>query len=401
MTLADAPVAPTAEATVPNTAEEVLERARQAVPQLREHAAEIEEQRHLPPHVVELLRGIGVFRAAMPTAWGGPELNSMQQTQLIETIATGDPSAAWCSMIGMDSGIYSGYLEESVAREMYPRLDMANSGWIHPQGRAERVPGGYRVSGNWRFGSGLTHCDWLAAGCYVYHDGEHEPDPVTGADRHWRVMIARPEQYEIHDTWFTTGLAGSGSRDYSVTDLFVPEEQTFSFSTPRRTGPLHDAPDAILRKMAGVPLGMARAALDHVRDLAAVRTDRETGIPWASDPRVQTVLAQAEMELAAARAGVYTSLEAQWTALERGDEMTTDGRVATALARYHAFRTGRRIVHTLYDLVGGASVYRKKSPLDRWLRDANTMNQHAVAQDSILRLTGEVLLGGASNSPFF
>ncbi|MFE0106553.1 acyl-CoA dehydrogenase family protein [Streptomyces sp. NPDC059009] len=396
MTIIDTP-APT---SVPSSAADILAHARQAVPVLREQSAAIEENRHLPAATVALLRESGVFRAAMPAAWGGPELTSMEQTELVETLATGDVSAAWCAMIGMDSGIYSGYLEEGVARELYPRLDMANAGWIHPQGRAERVPGGYRVSGQWRFGSGSTHCDVLAAGCVVHRDGEPEPDPVTGEARQWRVMLARPDQYEIHDTWFTTGLAGSGSRDYSVTDLFVPEEHSFSFAAPHRKGPLHDSQDAILRKMAGVPLGMARAALDHVRGLAATRVDRETGTPWVADARVQSALAQAEMELAAARAGVYSSLEAQWAALELGGEGAREHRATTALARYHAFRTGRRIVHSLFDLVGGASVYRKKSPLDRWLRDANTMCQHAVAQDSVLRTAGELLLGGDPRSPF-
>ncbi|MER6640099.1 acyl-CoA dehydrogenase family protein [Streptomyces microflavus] len=385
----------------PRTAEEILRRAREIAPVLREHAARIEENRCLPPEVVSLLREAGVFRAAMPASWGGPELTSIQQTELVETLATGDVSAAWCSMIGMDSGIYSGFLAEDVAREIYPDLDMANSGWIYPQGRADRVPGGYRVSGQWRFGSGSTHCDVLVAGCTVYKDGETEPDPVTGETRQWRVMVARPEQYTITDTWFTTGLAGSGSRDYEVTDLFVPEEHSFAFHTPHRSGPLHAAPDAILRKMSGVPLGMARAAIDHVREMAAQRVDRETGTPWASDPRIQSAIARADMELTAVRNNVYATLGVQWEALVAGVEPTPYERVQTALARYHAFRTGRQIVHSLYDLVGGASVYTKKSPMDRWLRDANTMCQHAVAQDSILQLTGNVLLGGASQSPFF
>ncbi|MEV5727883.1 MULTISPECIES: acyl-CoA dehydrogenase family protein [Streptomyces] len=388
-------------AQVPSTAEDILRHAREAVPVLRERAADIEAARRLPGDVVDLLRRGGVFRAAVPKDRGGPELTSMQQTELIETLATGDVSTAWCAMIGMDSGIYAGYLEEPAVREFYDRLDTPNSGWIHPQGRAERVPGGYRVTGHWRFGSGSTHCEVLVAGCQVFKDGRPEPDPVTGDPVHWRVMVARPDQYEIVDTWHTTGLAGSGSCDYRVTDLFVPEEHSFSFRVPRRTGPLHATPDAILRKMSGVPLGMARAAIDHVRELARTRVDRESGTPWAESARVRSTLARAEMELAAARASVYTSLEEQWAALERGDETTARQRTATALARYHAFRTGRTIVSTLFDLVGGSSIYRGSSPLDRWLRDANTMCQHAVAQDSILELTGQVLLGGESRSPFF
>lgn len=391
---------PIADQEIPSTAESILGRAKEIVPILRSHSAQIDAQRRLPDTVVDLLRGCGVFRAAMPASWGGPELTSVQQTELVETLATGNVSAAWCSMIGMDSGIYSGFLRDDVARELYPRLDMANSGWIHPQGRAERVPGGFKVSGTWRFGSGVTHCDVLVAGCLVFRNGAPEPDPVSGAAQHWRVVVSKPSAFHISDTWHTTGLAGSGSLDYSTSALFIPEEHSFSFSQPFRSGPLHSAPDAILRKMSGVPLGMARACLDYVRDLVPKRIDRESKVRWVDDVRVQSALARAEMELAAARSGVYCSLDRQWQQLARGHSQSSDDRVSTALARYHAFRTCRNIVQVMYDLVGGASVYRT-SPLDSWLRDAATMCQHAVAQDSILQLTGNVLVGGKSSSPFF
>jgi alkylation response protein AidB-like acyl-CoA dehydrogenase len=381
------------------TAEGILAAARAAAPLLRERAAAIEANRHLPPDVVELLRSTGVFRMNMPKAWGGPELPSPRQVEVIEALAVGDPSAAWCAMIGSDSGIYSGFLAEEVARELFPRLDMVTAGWIHPEGVAERVAGGYRVSGRWRFGSGCTHSDWLVAGCRVYRDGEPEPDP-GGGPVHWRIMLARPEDYEITDTWHTTGLAGSGSRDYAVTDLFVPEERSFSLAEPHRPGPLHALPDTILRKMSGVPLGVSRAALDYVRKLAETRVDRSTGLPWAGEYRVRAGIAAAEAELAAARAGVYTSLEQQWQRLTAGTGSSLDDRAAVALARHTAFRTARSILNRLYDLVGGSSIYRDAGPLDRWLRDVTTMNQHAVAQDGILQAAGELLLTGKTESLF-
>ncbi|WP_223830512.1 acyl-CoA dehydrogenase family protein [Nocardiopsis quinghaiensis] len=83
------------------------------------------------------------------------------------------------------------------------------------------------------------------------------------------------------------------------------------------------------------------------------------------------------------------------------EEFTSAGYLPYRLDVDHAFRTARSIVHRLFDLAGGASVYRNRSPMDRWLRDANTMCQHAVAQDSVLQLTGNVLLGGDSTPPFF
>ncbi|CDG88904.1 acyl-CoA dehydrogenase family protein [Xenorhabdus bovienii] len=385
---------------IPNNAEDIINKAKSIVPILKENSEKIENNRRLTQNIIDLLRNTGVFRAAMPKEWGGPELTSIQQTQLIEILATGDVSAAWCSMIGMDSGIYSGFLPPDIARSLYPHLDMANSGWIHPQGRAERVDGGYVVSGNWRFGSGITHCDVLICGVLVYCNGALEKDPITGEEQHWRIMVAKPEQFNIIDTWHTTGLAGSGSLDYSVEKLFVPEKHSFSFSQPYRLGPLYNSPDTILRKMAGIPLGMARSCLDYVRDQVQNRVDRETNTPWITDFRIQAAIARAEMELAAARASVYTSLEKQWQNILEGDEPASDYRVVTALARYNAFQTARNIVQSMYNLLGGSSVYRK-SPLDRWLRDAQTMCQHAVAQDAILQLAGNVLVGGKSTNIFF
>jgi indole-3-acetate monooxygenase len=390
---------PAAWDTPPADFAQIMDRARAAVPLLRAAAPEIEEQRSLPLPVVDLLRKVGVWRAAMPREWGGPELTSVEQVELLEVLAQGDASAAWCAMIGMDSGIYAGYLSPGAVKDIYPDLDLATSGALFPTGRADRVKDGYRISGRWRFASGITHCDVLMASCMVHRDGAPEQDPVTGEPHQWRVFAGRPDQFTVHDTWFTTGLAGSGSRDYSVEDLFVPEEHVFTMSQPRRPGPLLRTPDAIQRKMPGVPLGVARAALDHAIGIAEGRTDRETRTPWANDFRVHEIIGRAEMELHAARASVYTSVRDQWAALESGQEDLTQERVATALARYHAFQTARGIVQALYDLMGGTAVYKAASPYDRWLRDVNTMCQHAVAQSAVLQMGGVVRLGGDAPNP--
>ncbi|MCP3822718.1 acyl-CoA dehydrogenase family protein [Streptomyces sp. A3M-1-3] len=383
--------------SAPDTADEILARAGALVPVLREHSDDIEEARRLPVHIVELLRDAGVFRMGVPKSWGGPGLDSVEQTKVIETLATGDTSAAWCAMIGMDTPLYAGFLDESVARKTFSDPDLITAGLILPVGRAERVSGGYRVTGRWQFGSGITHTDWVVAGCFVYDNGEPEPSP-GGEPTHWRIMLAPRTDFEIIDTWFSTGLAGSGSRDYRAEDLFVPEEHSFSFASPRRSGPLA-TPEAILRNMPGVPLGVARAALDHVRELAGNRVERATRKPWAETYRVQVAIAEAEMELGAARHAVYGSLRRQWELLSSETELDKDERVATVLARVNAFRVARSIVSRLYDLVATTAVYRP-SPLDRWLRDLTTMRQHVIAQDQVLQSAGALLLGGTPQNPY-
>ncbi|MFC9294996.1 acyl-CoA dehydrogenase family protein [Streptomyces sp. NPDC057011] len=383
----------------PDDAAGVLARARTAIPLLRAAAPTIEAERGLPPETVELLRKVGVWRAAMPGEWGGPDLDSAQQVELLELLAQGDPSAAWCAMIGMDSGVYAGYLDPDVAKEVYHGIDLVTAGALFPTGTAQPVEGGYRISGRWRFASGIGHAEVLMASCIVRDHGADVPDPVTGEPVQWRVFAASPEQFTVHDTWYTTGLRGSGSHDYSVEDLFVPADRAFTMSRPRTDRVLLRTPDAVQRKMPGVPLGLARAAIDYVVGIAEGRADRETRTPWASDFRVHEVIGRCEMELHAARSSVYASLADQWRALEAGDLDPRAERVTSALARYHAFQTARRIVQALYDLLGGTAVYTSASPLDRWLRDANTMCQHAVAQDAVLQMAGVVRLGGEPPNP--
>lgn len=381
----------------PTTAAEIKARAAALVPELRERSAEIEQARSLPPDIVARLKATGVFRMGVPVSAGGPGLDSIEQTEVIEILATGDTSVAWCAMIGMDTPLYAQFFDESVASRLFTDPDMVTAGLILPVGRAERVPGGFRVTGRWGFGSGITHADWVVAGCFVFNDGEPEQSP-TGQPMHWRVMIAPQAAFEVLDTWHTTGLAGSGSRDYQATDLFVPEEHSFSFTAPHRGGPLA-TPEAILRNMPGVPLGVARAALEYVRELAVTRVDRAAQTPWPETYRVQMAIAEAEMELGGARHAVYGSLRRQWEVLAAGDELSPDDRIAVVLSRVNAFRVARSVVTRLYDLVATTAIYRP-SPLDRWLRDLTTMGQHVIAQDQVIQSAGAFLLGGTPQNPY-
>lgn len=386
--------------TAPNTVEEIRSRAKAAVPVLRARSEEIERTRRLPDDVVELLRSTGVFRMGVARERGGPELTSVEQTEIIEILSTGDTAAGWCAMIGMDTPLYSAFLTPAAVERMFPSPDMITAGLIFPAGRAERVPGGYRLTGRWQFGSGITHADWVSAGSFVTSEGELELGPTGNPV--WRLMLVPRSEVRLIDTWHTTGLRGSGSQDYEITGVFVPEDQSFDFGTPlSRSGPLATA-DAFVRNMPGVPLGVARAALDYVREHALGRVNRMTGERWVDNYRVQITLAEAEMEFVVARHGVYGSLAAQWELLSAGktlDDLSADERVSTLLPRVNSFRAARRIVGKLYDLLATTSIY-EPSPMDRWLRDTNTMCQHIVAQDQVVQSAGAYLLGGTPQFPF-
>jgi alkylation response protein AidB-like acyl-CoA dehydrogenase len=379
----------------PRTATEIIARAKALAPVLRARSAEIEEAGQLPPDVVEMLRATGVHRMCFRREWGGPELTSMEQTQVAEALAYGDASAAWCGIIGANTGLLANFLEPDVVREVYPRLDVVTAGVLAPAGRADKVPGGFRLSGQWSFGSTIHHADWVMSGAFVFENGEPYASPDGSNPHESRQFLVPQHEVEILDNWDTTGLRGSGSSDYRITDVFVPDGHTLTFDNPRCEPHPLAQPESFMRSLCGVPLGVARAALDYARECVTQRVDRMTGTDWADIWRVQVTLAECEADFNATRHGVYSAMARQWEVLSAGgtlDDLTMNERAASPIAWLHAFRTSRSIVNRLFDLLQTWSIHRS-SPMDRWMRDTATMCQNLSAQDAILESAGAYLLG--------
>jgi alkylation response protein AidB-like acyl-CoA dehydrogenase len=325
-------------------------------------------------------------------------MSPREQSELVEILSTADPSVGWCVMIGSDSGFYGAFLEEPAARRLYPDLDAVTAGMLQPAGRAVREDGGYRVSGRWAFGSGCTHADVIVGGCVIF-EGDAPVITERGLPE-WRVMMAPAGAWQILDTWHTTGLAGSGSNDYTASDLFVPAEHSFSLFEPaRRPEPLYAFNGMFFANMHGVALGLARRAIDCVRTLAFEKRVLPDLVLYKDLPRVRTALAQAEMLLGAARAYTYETLDAVWERLCGRGELDLELRLALGLSRVNAFRTAREVAQLMVDTAGTSAIYNR-SPLDRLLRDAITVTQHVVVQERMLEMLGGMRVGEDSKVPF-
>ncbi|HVG60752.1 MAG TPA: acyl-CoA dehydrogenase family protein [Hyalangium sp.] len=370
---------------------DTLEAVRALAPRIREVSAAIERERRLPAWVVQALKDVGVIRMTMPRAWGGPELEPLRQLEVVEELSRADSAVGWCAMIGSDGGYYSAFLEDLAGRQLYRDLDAVTAGLLSPAGRADVVPGGYRVSGRWSFGSGCQHSELLVGGVIVFDEDSARLDD-TGAPE-WRIAYLPRERCEILDTWHTLGLRGTGSHDYVATDLFVPAEHTFSFQQPpRREGPLYALPGMFMCNMPGVPLGIARAALEYVTALAAEKLMEPGMHPMRAEPRVQAAMAQASAIVGSARAYMVDTLGELWRTLCAGDPPSQRQRATYRLAVLHAFRASRDAVQIMYDTVGGSAFYTR-SPLERHLRDVQTASQHITAQLKTYEPVGRMLLG--------
>ncbi len=383
----------------PNDANAILQAVTALVPLIVASREDIEKERRLPLTVVEALKQAGAFRMTMPREWGGAEIDPLSQLRIVEMLSAADASVGWCVMIGCDSGYLSGFLDQRVAREMYPDLDIVTACSLLPRGRAVKVEGGYRVSGHWPFGSGCQHSDWIIGGCLVY-DGEQPRLRVSGVPE-TRQCYMPANQVSILDTWYTTGLRGSGSCDFAVEDFFVPDERTFSYQdlTFHRAGSLYRFPLNILFKFAGVPLGVARTALETLIE-AGPKPSRITALAGqGSTPRtlrdeefVQDAVGRASAMIGAARAYAFAVIGELWETLEAGREIAPRQWAEIQTVHTQVFGMCTEAVELLFKARGGSAVYTGNL-LDHCLRDMLTMNQHVLNSLRTYGMGGRVLLG--------
>ncbi|HVA69299.1 MAG TPA: acyl-CoA dehydrogenase family protein [Candidatus Binataceae bacterium] len=362
---------------------------------------EMERERRLPMHLVDALKAAGVFRMTMPRAWGGTELDPISQLRIIEELSAADGSVGWCVMVGCDSGYFSAFLDQEVARRMYPDIDMVTgSSTGKPAGRARRVPGGYQVSGRFRFSSGCQHSSWIVAGCVV-HDGDTPLVNDNGIPRTLCVFVPI-DQCEILDTWHTTGLRGSGSHDFTIAETFVPEERTFSFQTvtSHRPGTLYAWTRLYHLKAGTVPIGIARAAIEATVEIAR-RSNARAVIKGgrlvpdhalAEESYIQTAIARAEAMTGSARSYLFDVAAEIWDTLLAGGTITHPIRARLLLALTNAYTQCREAVDLLYHVAGGVAVY-SSAPLDRMLRDIHTIGQHVIVSPMSYEVAGRVMLG--------
>lgn len=361
---------------------------------LRDRNDEIERARRLPEPFVRAFDEAGLFRLCVPRSLGGPELPLTELVRVLETLAAGDASAAWCAMIASTTSALAAWLEPAAARELFTAPHAVSGGVFTPSGRARRVAGGFQTDGRWSFGSGCQHCTTLLGGCIVM--GESGPPLVSDGKRpDIRLLFFPASQVEILDTWHVAGLQGTGSHDIAVRDLFVPDAHAISLisGTPREAGVLYRFPvfGLLAVGVASVSLGIAGRAIDELKSLAKRKTPALAQRRLAERGTAQTAVAEAEGALGGARSFLLATIEEVWAGVAAGSPVGLAERARVRIAAANAVRGAARAVDLMYELGGGSSIYQS-SPLQRCLRDVHVITQHASVSVGSLELAGRALL---------
>jgi alkylation response protein AidB-like acyl-CoA dehydrogenase len=376
---------------------------RSLAPQIRAARDDIERSRRLPAPLVTALAEAGLFRLYVPKTLGGLEVDPVTFLRVVEEVARIDGAVGWNLAIGAVHGALGAYLREDVARAIYcenPHMVVAGS--VNPSGTAHAVTGGYRVSGRWPFGSGIQHSTWVYGNCRVF-DGD-TPRLGAGDAPEMRFMLFPVDQCEIHDTWHVSGLRGTGSHDFTVADVFVPEEQSFLAFTarPYQPGPLYTCPFVtyFAASIPAPPLGMARGAIDALVELASAKTPTGSQHLLRERPSVQTDIARAEALLRSARAFLIEALQDIWEVLASGGEVTMQQRAMGRIAGTHAAISAAQAVDLMYNAAGGTALYQS-GLLERFFRDVHAATQHISVTPTYYELSGRVLLGMSPGTPRF
>lgn len=351
----------------PVDADAILANVRDILPIVDAEAATTSAQGFMTTRMGEALRQAGVYRVGFASWRGGPQLTLTQQTRMVEMIAARDASIAWNAAILAATGFYAGRLGDAAFAELYPHLDVPTSGSFHPRGRADIEGDTLRVSGTWKFGSGIRASDHILGGVEVF-DGGVQVVKDDGSPLVLGVWLPR-ERVELLDDWHVIGLKGSGSSGYRAADVVIPRAHSFDryFTPDPAAEPLNKIVDLPFYSTASIAVGIAQ----HAVDLAAASLSTK----GAPDARRLGLLGEAESYVRAARAVVYAGVE------RIDDVIFTEGALPSesVMARGDApvaADIARRVVDICAELIGSQVIY-ESVPFERLIRDLTGVAAHA------------------------
>jgi two-component flavin-dependent monooxygenase len=342
------------------------------------YAAEAETARRLSLQVVEGVRDAGFARHFVPVAHGGEAGGFSELTSAVGLVGEGCTSAAWAASLAAYGGRNAAFLPEEAQAEIWadgPDVLLASA--LVPSGKAEPVGGGWRLSGEWKYISGVHFADWALACAPVPAEGSVDPEVRPEVS-----FFAVPKaDFAIVDSWFTVGMRGTGSDTLLLSDVFVPEHRTRTRSAVHAGwAPASDTHCHILPMHAvnGLPfaaplVGAARGALRAWIARTGSRVDRR-GQAVGEKPSTQVALARSAAEVDAAELLILRT-----AAVADGTQCPPKGEAAVRGARDLALAV--ELLVSAVDRVfraGGTSGQSSSDPVQRFWRDVNSAASHVA-----------------------
>ena len=382
----------------------LLDAVHEIEPVIRAHAEDAERDRRLSDAVADAMRACGLYRLWRPRAFGGLEVDPMTAFEVIEEVSRIDSAAGW--NLQLSSGIDSigAWFPDDGAQEIYSQPEASFAGSFFPPRRAVAIDGGYRVTGQTPFVSGAHQAHWFL-GLAQVHDGDAQRLDADGSPVTLLTMFAASEAV-IVDTWRTLGMRGTGSHDVLITDVFVPSRRTAVLAPYENPGSAYRGPlykftvwNAI-SVLAPPALGIARAAIDDLLQLAAKKTPAYLATSLRDRTAIQAAIGEAEATLGAGRAYLYEALREVWDKALEGRLIDMPGKMKLQLAATYAVAASVQVVDLVHKAVGATGI-RDEHRFQRYFRDIHTIEQHAYTSRARYESAGQYFLGVPIEWPFY
>ena len=371
-------------------------------PVLRTFQRRIEDEQRLPPDLVAQLHAAGFYRMVIPRTLGGLQVDPLTYTRVVELLAEGVGSVGWnIANNGIGQLVTLGLPDDGVQEIHGQGTPSVIAGTaVQGGGQAVPVPGGYRVNGHWTFGSGCQESAWMLGSFQVLDNGEPRRRP-DGGSLYWRGVFPRAEVEIIPGSWDVAGLRGTGSFDWTVKDIFLPERRTcphvgvpldnqwsrwpgitYALPSPCWVGPHHSS----------VITGIARAGVDALVELAVEKMPRGRSFMLCDNPQVQEAVGRADAVLNAGRGYRSAMIAEIWHTIATGQESTLEQRARCRLASTNAADAARQAMDLVYRW-GGSTSFKRVNRLAECWRDLHVVGQTVTVGPEWYPIAGRALMG--------
>jgi alkylation response protein AidB-like acyl-CoA dehydrogenase len=361
----------------------LVDRAKGVATIADQHADEGDKQGKLSQPVVDALHRERLLAMWVPTTLGGSELDVVSSLQVIENLSYGDPSTGWVAMAAsLAIGTGAAYLQDEAVDDLFGagRFPVIAGQGTRP-GTAVADGGGFRLSGSWSFASGIKHSSHIHTLAVI--EGTGEP----------RIFVLPVEQATLIDNWDVLGLRGTGSIDYRIDNVFVPDAYTHFAVTdePRRGGELYRLGIIGFAVIchSGWACGIGRRLLDEIA--GKVRSGIGRSGTHAGSESFHEQYARAEATYRSARALVYESWADVNETLARGGRISVRQHTMIRLAMSHMKWASHDVSEFVYKTAGTLAL--RSGTIQRLFRDMHAGTQHIVAAPPVMRAAGRELAG--------
>jgi indole-3-acetate monooxygenase len=381
------------------TLDQVLSRISALAPVVAQYARDMEQDRRLPKELVSALKSARIYSMLVPRRYGGLELDAPSAFRAVAALARLDGSVGWNAMVGHIVALIPFLANPTLCDQIYKDgRDHIMAGSSQPVGTAERVLGGWKVTGAWPFASGCQSAEWIGCNCVMMEGGSpieapHGPGPMI------RMCLMPAEHWEIRDTWHTFGLRGTGSHHVALTDVFVPDENflEYPFGASFAPDPIFARfPRVIVLAHAAVAVGIAEGAIMDLIELAGYGVKQLfMTTPLVETERFKEGLGRLDADLMAARALLDAQITSVWRDSERTPAKDRAGVAEQLQAAIWVTAACVRVAEGCFELAGSRAVYESSS-LQRRVRDLRVAAQHAAVHPRHYAMAGTAVLARMS-----